>query len=96
MEPYVQKWPRRIAMEDWLTLAHPGTPPALPSITQDGREICSFAIMPVETGGILVLCYAAHGTEVVPVGETRAIEATAIVLGANADELTFLPVAIRP
>jgi hypothetical protein len=81
-------------MESYLALAHPDAPP-LPWCTADGREVCSFSVIPLEAaGGILALCYDAHGNEVEPVGDYRAIEATAVALGGQADELTFLPAAI--
>jgi hypothetical protein len=99
MTPYVQQWPRRIAMEEWLALAHPDVP-ALPWISDDGAEVCSLGVQPIKhIGGILVSLYDAHGREVLRTATPRehmAIEATAVALGATTDALTFLPVTVRP
>ncbi len=99
MQPYRQAWPHRVTMEDWLALAPPDVPP-LPWIADNGAEICSFVLDQIEvTGDINVIFYDAHGTEVAWTAlavEHRAIEATAVAVGGRVDELTFLPVAIRP
>lgn len=94
MDPYVQKWPRKITWETWRALAHPDVP-ALPWTADNGAEVCSFALEPVEhLGEIMVLLYDAHGNEVVrsaSPAEHGAIEATAVALGGRVNELTFLP-----
>jgi hypothetical protein len=81
----------QIALEAWLALAHPDTPP-LPWIADNGAEICSFAIYPIRgTAGTAVVLYDAHCRQVGVSGNRAAINATAAALGRRADELTFLP-----
>lgn len=95
MPDYRQQFPRLISMPEWLALAHPDAP-MLPWIADNGTEACSYTVLSLSGGGILVLLYDAHGREIVRTGneaEYRAIEATAIALGGKAGELLFLPVA---
>jgi hypothetical protein len=95
MERYRQQFPKLITIEDWLAKAHPDAP-GLPWIADDGREVCSFAVRPLEeTGGILVILVDAHGRKVAMTGLTAAIEQTAVALGSVPGELTFLPAPIR-
>jgi hypothetical protein len=52
-------------MEDWVAKAHPDAP-ALPWVSDDGAETCSFAIVSLENaGGIMAVLFDAHGNEVV-------------------------------
>jgi hypothetical protein len=96
MPDYRQQFPRLISMPEWLALAHADVPP-LPWIADNGAEVCSFTVLALDAGILVVLCDA-HGREVVRTGtelEYRAIEATAIALGGKVGELVFLPVAAR-
>ncbi len=90
-----QQFPKLITIEDWLAKAHPDAP-GLPWISNDGEEVCSFAVRPLaDTGGILVILYDAHGREVTMAGAlSTAVEQTVIALGAGPGELTFLPAPI--
>jgi hypothetical protein len=95
MEPYIQKWPRLITVEEWLALAHEDIL-ALPWIADNGAEVCSFTVKPFEhAGAVLVLLYDAHDREVVRARNYTAIAATAMALGAKPNELTFLPAPVR-
>src|SRR4051812_26118745 len=59
MVPYRQRWPRIISIEEWLAAAHPEAP-LLPWIADNGAEVCSFTLSPIEqTGELLVVLYDA-------------------------------------
>jgi hypothetical protein len=47
MERYQQQFPKLTTMEAWLAKAHPDAP-ALPWRGDDGREVCSLAVVPLE------------------------------------------------
>jgi hypothetical protein len=96
MERYRQQFPKLIMIEDWLAKAHPDVS-ALPWMSDDGREICSFAaIVPrEETFSILVVLFDAHGREAARSGDVLAIQATATALSAAPGDLMFLPVPIK-
>ena len=80
MEPYRQKWPRLITMQEWRVLTDPDVL-ALPWIADNGAEICSFALQQIDPLGVtLVLLYDAHGREVVRARDYAAIEATGMKL----------------
>ena len=92
MERNGQQFPKLITTEDWLARAHPDAP----WMSDDGEEVCSFTVMPLEeTGGILIILFDAHGREVAMTGPIAAIEATAAALGAVLGELTFLLAPIK-
>jgi hypothetical protein len=93
--PYRSHLVRHASLEDWLAKAHPDAP-TLPWMSDDGVEICSFAIVPVkETGGAMVALFDAHGNEVVQSSAVGPILVTCVGLNPTPWELTFLPVATR-
>jgi hypothetical protein len=85
--------PKLITAEDWLAKAHPKAP-ALPWRGDQGEEICSFAVVPLnESAGIIIVLFDAYGREVVRHGDARAILVTCLSLNSTLWELTFLPQA---
>jgi hypothetical protein len=94
MEPYRQKFPARVSIEDWLRLAHPDAPP-LPWCGDDGAVACSFMIVPLEeTGGVLAVLLDQHGREILRSADTAPILATCLALNPTPWALTFLPAAV--
>jgi hypothetical protein len=82
-----------VSIEDWVAKAHSDAP-ALPWISDDGAEICSFAIVPLENAGsVMAVLLDAHGNEVIQSSAAGPILVTCIALNPTLWELTFLPVA---